>query len=96
MLVVSNVVKKGIEVPEVGITIAPDETSVTFGAIDKVKYADWLNQNISAFTMLKTDEVPSIGGTYVYETYLGDEITISMEGSLVTGMMGLCYNYFEL
>lgn len=55
MLVIQNrKIKKGIEIPEIETTVSLNEKSVTFSAIDKEKYADWLALNTSVNPPTKT------------------------------------------
>ncbi len=78
MLVIQNrKIKKGIEIPEIEISIAVDENSVTFGSIDKVKYADWLSLIAGGYNthcgFSKTDESKYLKSAM----YLGDELTVT-------------------
>jgi hypothetical protein len=65
LLVVQNRVKKGIEIPEIEVTL--DEVHVTFQAIDKMKYADFLALNPIAVVLYENTESG-------YDNYIGDEL----------------------
>lgn len=95
LVVISNKpVKKGIEIPEIEMTISGDEKSVTFGAIDKEKYAEWLSlQN----PHIAFSSFYSIVGDYQYTNsaaYTGDELILSspVEDDTVSGDIGISYN----
>lgn len=86
MIVVVNRVKKGVEVPELEYTIVGD--IVTIGAIDKVKYANWL-----ALTpkIIIIDESSSLSITL----FNGDELEIDTIGEPVR-YYGVTTNFIEV
>jgi hypothetical protein len=91
LLVVQNRVKKGIEIPDVEISISQDQKSIIFGAIDKIKYADFLSiPDLWCFGYFSKE---GEGLNYIYEYYTGDEITLNMNDPecFVSGLYGLSY-----
>ena len=83
MLVIQNrKIKKGIEIPEIEVTVSEFGDTVTFGAIDKEKYSDFLLLEPNVMGVL-LDEQGDYFGTDV-RPYLGDEIIISKELGSIT------------
>lgn len=83
LVVISNKpVKKGIEIPEIEITVSELGDTVTFGAIDKEKYSDFLLLDPNVMGILH-DELGDYFGTDV-RPYFGDEIIISKESGSIS------------
>jgi len=94
MLVVQNLVKKGIEIPEIEVTIAENEREVLFSGIDTVKYLDWLE-----FRSVKVAYcffVQTNGNIYMKSVgYEGIDITIQADNETdIVTLYGVNYNYF--
>ncbi len=92
MLVIQNrKIKKGIEIPEIEMTISNEGKDITFGGIDKEKYADFLALEPHVYSKGKDDvEViyPQISA------YIGDQITIGYD--LSVDQYGIFYIYIEI
>lgn len=71
MLIVNNVVKRGIEVPELIYTLSEGNLSVTVSAIDKIKYAKWLELNPQLLALNSDGEFATVQIT-------GDELTVTV------------------
>lgn len=88
MLVVQNNIKKGIEIPEISVTIEENRI-VHFSEIDKIKYAEFLALN-PACLGLGRDAENEPYYTEIYE-YTGDELTIPFDYELRS--YGILINY---
>lgn len=92
MLVIQNrKIKKGIEIPEIEITVSNEGKDITFGGIDKEKYADFLALEPVIYAFGKDDPET------IYRSvrpYTGDEDTISYD--LSVDHYGVFYQYVEI
>lgn len=93
LVVISNKpVKKGIEIPEISAEVANDGLSITFQAIDKVKYADFLALGIKVFGTFNTEGV----FTYNIADYTGDELILETDSiNEFNGIWGISYSLNE-
>lgn len=64
------VIKPGIEIPEIAISI--DGMNATFPAINKTRYAEFLDLNITVLVI-------GINGEMATQSYTGDELTVTLE-----------------
>jgi hypothetical protein len=93
MLVIQNrKVKKGIEIPEIEITIV-DETYV-FAPIDKVKYADFLNLNPHCFGVFYN--AVENKKDFSSDFYVGDEVILSFPDYQCSDVAGIMINRIEI
>ncbi|MDX9696035.1 MAG: hypothetical protein RBT49_09610 [Bacteroidales bacterium] len=95
MLVIQNRnIKKGIEIPEIQLTILPFDEGVKASAIDKVKYAEFLSLNPRLFATFNIDS-ELIVSAYYYVDYTGDEIELTNGNLRLYGIYGISYYLLE-
>jgi len=94
MIIVNNLVKKGIEIPELVFEMLPGEIGIKVLAIDKVKYADWLALTPKVFSTFESTIDSLLAVTH--NDYVGDEISLTMENSVVVGIYGVTTYFYEV
>ena len=90
MIVVQNNVKLGIEIPVIEITGADYE--ISFGAIDKIRYKDFLDKSPIVFWHYYNSEGVQILSSDIYN---GDYKNISLEFGLA-GLFGVAIQNGEI
>lgn len=67
------VIKPGVEIPEIAISI--DGMNATFPAINKTRYADFLELGITVLVI-------GVDGEMATQDYTGDELTVTLEEAI--------------
>ena len=81
MILISNSIKKGIEIPYIDITIDNDTAEIE--AIDKLKYADFLELNPQiVFIDTLPDEGYALSTALRVVDYTGDAVTTNIQGTI--------------